>query len=177
MTVTTNPTTGETWKIYRPNPSFKMGSVALSACFVPVMLLIPTLIIVSEYRQTGHVPLPGIGFVLLLALAAPAILWRAAQRERGPYLALSSAGIKFYAPGLTIKTAWDNVQSLRTGYVPVLILRKGAATHISIFYRRDWTTAKHIPLSWFDYAPHSALAADLRAFAPHLFIQAAPYEH
>jgi hypothetical protein len=173
MTPSPAATTGETWKIYHPNSSFQWASVTLGlVIFLPIIVLFGSVTIVDEYHHTGHVSITTmvIGFIPVMLLSVAG--WRAAHRVSGIYLALSTAGIQYYAPGLVIKTSWDNVQELRTtSYAPVLVLRRRAATYTSIFYRRNWTTGKQIPLAMFDYAPQSAIARDLRAFAPHLFIQ------
>ena len=74
--------------------------------------------------------------------------------------------------GITIKTPWDNLQEIRRASgLPSLLLARPAATYISPLHQRDVYTTRRIPLYIFQYSDQSALARDLRRFAPQLFVK------
>lgn len=156
-------------KIYRPNPSLESGSLLFGTFVLLVMLSIPSVGVLAEYRKTGNISTTWIVIFVALGLLLILALLRSGRRLSHTFIALSSEGIEYSAPNLALKMTWDNIEELRLDDEPVLILRHPVVVHQRHASPRDEVTERQISLAAFDLNPESELAQDLRAYAPHLF--------
>ena len=174
MTASHPAATGETCTIYHEPQVFNQVAVYIVALLVPVFALIPIVAIRNDLKQQGVISTGTITISLVLLLVILVAFWVARHLKRTAYLMLSPKGIEYYGHGITIKTAWSNVQEITQGSgLPSLLLHRPAATYISPLHQRDLYTTRRIPLFIFQYSVQSALAQDLRRFAPQLFTKPA----
>jgi len=162
--------TSETATIYRPLAIWHAGANAVMLVLLMIMIVVVAIMILSNYKRTGAMT-PGdlILPTVLLGLGGIALL-RVRRTPDTIFLKVSARGIEYHSAQLVIQTNWENVESLIADPIsPALGLSRPAATHMSLLLGRDLSTGRRIPLSAFDYSPHSALAQDLRRYAPHLY--------
>ena len=160
----------ETAKVYRPSAVWNAGAVALGLPLLLVISFLPCLSILSNYKRTGTLRLSDFIFPIVILSLGSLVLWRARRTSERIYLKVSPSGIEYHSPQLIIQTTWDNVESLITDHLaPALWLSHGAASYISPLLHRELASGRRIPLSPFEYSAYSALAHDLRQYAPHLY--------
>jgi hypothetical protein len=162
--------TSETATIYQPLAVWRVGAQALILPLLLIMNLFLGIIMLSNYRRTGSITLGDAFFPIVLVGLGSIALWRAKRTPDTIFLKVSPSGIEYHSAQLVIQTTWENVESLIADpLAPAIGLSRPAATHMSRLLGRDLSTGRRIPLSAFAYSPHSALAQDLRRYAPHLY--------
>jgi len=170
MTASRPAATGDTSTIYRAPQLFNQAAVYIVALLVPIFALVPIVAIRNDLKQHGTISLATITLSLVVLLVIVVAFWLARHLKATAYLLISPRGLEYYGHGIAIKTPWDNVQEITRGNgLPSLLLHRPAATYISPLHQRDLYTARRIPLYIFEYSDQSALARDLRRFAPQLF--------
>lgn len=163
----------EATKIYRAAAVWKNGALAILLPLLFALTLIPCLRLLSTYQRTGNIQLSGFILPIIVASICLLVLRRARRTAGAIVLTLSPSGLAYHSPQLVIETTWENVQALSDDpLAPALWLKQAAATHRSPFLQRDLASGRCIPLSAFNYSRSSALAQDLRQYAPHLFLAA-----
>jgi hypothetical protein len=170
MTASHPAATGETCTIYHEPQVFNQVAVYIVALLVPIFALIPIVAIRNDLKQLGVISTGTITLSLVLVLIILVAFWVARHLKATAYLIISPKGLEYYGHGITIKTPWSNVQEIthRSG-LPSLLLHRPAATYLSPLHQRDLYTTRRIPLFLFQYSDQSALAHDLRRFAPQVF--------
>jgi hypothetical protein len=170
MTAPHPAATGETLTIYRAPEIFNQAAVYIVALLVPIFALVPTVAIRNDLKQRGTISSATITLSVVILLIILVAFLVARHLKATAYLAISPNGLEYYGRGITIKTPWNNVQEITRGSgLPSLLLYRPAATYISPLHQRDLYTARRIPLYIFEYSEQSALARDLRRFAPQLY--------
>jgi hypothetical protein len=87
-------------------------------------------------------------------------------------LFVSSSFLEYAGPGITIRTAWGNIDSLRVDRVEAYLWLRVSATVVLIRSSDPTLDAwrEHtVPLHCFGYPANSDLLADLRCFAPYIW--------
>lgn len=153
--------------VYRPNHGFVKSGRFVVIGFVCVAVLIILAVVTSNAIMSGQPPKYA-NFMLILPLIFLIIFALSPAAQQNPSLVISPRGIEFHGPGFKLVTDWDNLKKIRMTYKPVLILRRPATIHgVVVLYR--FNMSREIPLDIFDFDLYSAIAQDLRTYAPHLF--------
>ncbi len=170
MTTSHPAATGETCTIYRAPQVFNQVAVYIVALLVPIFALVPIVAIRNNLKQGGIITVGTITLSLVVLLGILIAFWLARHLKATASLLISPNGLEYYGQGITIKTPWNNVQEITRGSgLPSLLLHHPAASYISPLHQRNLYTARRIPLYIFEYSDQSALARDLRRFAPQLY--------
>lgn len=157
-------------KVYHPNRVVNTGIVLLVVPFLLLLIIVPLILTVNAIRRQEVVDRSGCIPLVILAGALAIALWQGAHYSEKTTLILSEHEVEYRTPSLVLRTSWDNIEAIRGGPAfPVLQLKTPVDIGIPVLLRRDLTSDHQIPLYRFDYAPQSALAQDLKHFAPHLF--------
>ena len=162
--------TPETATIYRPQVAWRVGANALILPLLAIVIFFLVVQFFSIYKRTGTITLGNLIVPVILVGLGSIALWRARRTPDTIFLKISPSGIEYHSAQLVIQTTWDNVESLIVDpLAPAIGLARPAATHMSPLLGRPLSSGRRIPLSAFAFSAHSALAQDLRRYAPHLY--------
>jgi len=180
MTVSSSPASTTTYHVdphYRTTVYF--GAIPLVLLFG---VIVPVIGFVAAIRSPSAIAPDTFAIIALSLTFAVASLWGVRRWSRETWLTVSTNGLTYHTPGLTIQTSWENIERIEDRFGKVQCwLRHRSASSMSpwtVFWRwtssASWNIDRRIPLSVFPWSRQSQLRNDIAQFAPHLTAVTAP---